>query len=223
MRDMRLSFWSSVYGCVSLLCLLLSRFISYGLQTQPEQLPVFSDPFNFLLTLSAILLLLRATGTASASVKKLRTGKNILATIQIILIAELFYLIATQALHFTLDIDIMNSLAVRLFATVFSLPSVCGLYALYFSKQLRSKIQYFAYGLFCAAIVWNILRITEEVILPLLEQHTAITGQVLHMLYTVAGLNNAISLGMFIAAFLGLIVYAYYSGSAAKKMPEKNY
>ncbi len=223
MRDMRLSFWSSVYGCASLLCVFLSRGISFLLQTHPEQLPRFSDSLNYLLTLGAILLMLRATGTAGASVKKLRTGKKLLMVIQVVLVIELMYLLAAQVLHFTMRINIHNSPFVVAATTVISLPTVCGLYALYFSKQLRSKIQYPVFGLFCLSVVWNILRITEKVILPLLQQYTDIHEQVLHGLQVIAGLNNALSLGMFIAAFLGLIVYAYYCGSAAKKMPEKEY
>lgn len=223
MRDMRLSFWSSVYGCAALICIFLSRLISFYLQTAPDRLPRFADPFNYLLTLGAILLLLRATGTAGASIKKLRTGKNLLAIIQVILVIDLLYLIAAQVLHFTMNINIHNSPFVVVFATVISLPTVCGLYGLYFSKQLRSKIQYIACGLFCLTVLWNILQISEKVILPLLEQHTNISEQALKVLYTVAGINDELSLVMFIAAFIGLSIYAYYCGSAAKKMPEKEY
>ena len=223
MRDLRLSFWSSIYGCAALICIFLSRIVSYFLQTRPDQLPHFADAFNYLLTLGAILLLLRATGTAGASIKKLRTGKNLLATIQVVLVIDLMYLIAAQVLHFTMNIDIHSHPFVVAVATIVSLPTVCGLYGLYFSKQLRSKIQYFAAGLFGLSVLWNILRITEKVILPLLEQYTDIAEQVLHICNTVAGINNEISLVMFITSFLGLVVYAYYCGTAAKRMPEKDY
>ncbi|MBE6813675.1 MAG: hypothetical protein E7523_12460 [Ruminococcaceae bacterium] len=200
----------------------MSRIVSFCLQTRPEQLHRFSDPLNYLLTLGAILLLLRATGTASASVKKLRTGKKLLASIQVILVIELFYLLAAQVLHFTMNINIHNSPFVIAAATIISLPSVCGLYALYFSKQLRSKIQYLVSGLFFLAVLWNILRIAEKVLLPLLAQHTAISEQALKILYSVAGVNDILSLALFIAAFILLSVYAYFCGKAARKMPEKN-
>ena len=223
MRDMRLSFWSSVYGCAALVCVFLSRIVSFFLQTDPDRLPRFADPFNYLLTLGAILLLLRATGTAGASVKKSRTGKNILAAIQVVLVIELMYLIAAQILHFTLNIDIHQSPLVVTLATIISLPTVCGLYGLYFSKQLRSKMQYFACALFCMSVAWNILRLGEKVFLPLLQQHTDIAEQPLNTLTAVAGINNGLSLVMFIAAFIGLGIYAYYCGTAAKKMPEKEH
>ncbi len=223
MRDMRLSFWSSIYGCAALLCVFLSRTVSFFLQTAPERLPRFADPINYLLTLGAILLLLRATGTASASVKKLRTGKNLITGIQIILVIDLMYLIAAQILHFTMNTDIHNSPIVVAVATVISLPTVCGLYGLYFSKQLRSRMQYVACGFFCISVLWNLLRLSEKVILPLLEQHTDIEQQTLRVLYRIAGINDIVSIVMFAAAFIGLSVYAYYCGAAAKKMPEKEY
>ncbi len=223
MRDMRLSFWSSIYGCAALICIFLSRITSFCIQIHPELLLRFSDPLNYLLTLGAILLLLRATGTASASVKKMRTGKNLLSIIQVILMIDLLYLVAAQVLHFTMDIDIHDSPFVVTAATFISLPSVCGLYALYFSKQLRSKIQYCAAGLVGLTVLWIILRIADKVILPLLERHASVSERILAVLGTITGINNEISLVLFVLSFIGLVIYAYYCGKAAKKMPEKDY
>lgn len=219
MRDMKLSFRSSIYGCMALIFIFLSRIISYLLQHHPEQLHRFSDPLNFLLTLGAILFLLRATGTAGASIKKLRTGKPLLTAIEIILMFDLFYLIGAQALHFTLGINIHNNLFVVFVSILISLPAVCGLYALYFSKQLRNNLRYPVCFLFWGCVIWLVLRILQKVFLPLVDQYTVLSDKVLEILYSITSINDTLSLILFICAFVLLCIYAYFCAKIIKKMP----
>ena len=195
---MRLSFRASVYGCAALVCVLLSRILSVYLTLHPVRTVFFLDPLNYLLTTVCILLLLRATALAATSVKKMRYGRNILAVIQIFLILELLYQSGAQVLHFTLDININESLFVTAFASIISFPSVCGLYALYFSKLLRSKVQYYALGLFWASVGWNVLRIFDKVMIPLFERYTAIPQQTLQLCKAIAGINDEFSFLLFV-------------------------
>ena len=221
MRDLRLSFWSSIHGCAGLVMLLVSRLLSVYLITNPVRSVCFLDPLNYLLTFGSILLFLRATALASASIKKLRTGKKLLMAIQLILGIDLLFALAVQVLHFTLNIDVTQNLIISVVSVLISLPSVCGLYALYFSKQLRSNMQYFAKGLFAVAVAWNILRLTETVVIPVLQDYGFGNAKLLNSLQTFVGINDEISFFLFVAALIGLIVYTYYCGNAVRKMPEK--
>lgn len=222
MRDLRLSFWSSVYGCAGILCVLCSRMLSAYLVTHPVRPVFFLDPLNYLLVLGSLILLLQATTLASSSIKKLRTGKKILTAVQAILIFDIFYQVLAQVLHFTLSIDVNNSLLVLSIATVLSLPSVVGVYALYFSKQLRSNVQYAALGLFVLSVIWVILRLGEKIVIPLLEQHTDLPTQAMDIAKAITGINDVLSIILYGLAFIGIAVYAYFCARATLKMPEKD-
>lgn len=222
MRDLRLSFWSSVYGCIGMILLLSSRILSQYLIATPVRPVFFLDPLNYLLTLGSIIFILRATALAAESIRKLRRGKKLLQAIQLILIFDLLFQLSAQVLHFTLNIDITKNIIVAILSILTSLPSVCGLYALYFSKQLRSRVQYVALGLFIAAICWAVLRLGEKVLIPVLQNAKIGSIGFINGLSKVCAINDELSFMLFIAALIGLTIYAYYCGRAVRKMPEKS-
>lgn len=221
MRDLRLSFWSSVYGCIGLILILSSRILSQYLITHPVRSVFFLDPLNYLLTLGCIIFILRATALAAESIKKLRRGKKLLQAIQIILFFDLLFQLSAQVLHFTLNVDITKNTVVTILSILTSLPSVCGLYALYFSKQLRSRVQYVALGFFIATVFWNVLRLGDKVLIPVLQKSSISKKGFVDVLQTVCAINDELSFILFVFFLIGLLIYAYYCGKAVRKMPEK--
>ncbi len=221
MRDIRLSFWSAVYGCFGLLCVILSRILSAYLIANADQTVGFLNPLNYLLTFGSLVLFLRAMYAAGSATKEMRVGKGFLRFMQASLIFDLFFQIAAQVLQFTLAIQATDSKIVLTIVTLFSVPSLIGIFSLYFSKQLRGIGRHFLFSLFVASVVRVVLRIGEQIILPLCSDYAIFPDNLQSGLEQFCSINDELSFIMYITSLAGLIVYAYYIGKAAKKMPEK--
>ncbi len=222
MRDMRLSFWASVYGIFGLLFVLLSRILSAHLATVPHPFWRFSDPLNYLLTFASLILFLRAMYTASSATKEMRTDKGILRFMQSALILDIFFQFSAQVLQFTLNVRVTESKIVLAIVTLLSIPSLIGIFSLYFSKQLRGIAKRFLFGLFIASVTWVVLRLTEKVILPLCSDLAFLPHSLQSVSTQLCTVNQVLSFIIYILSVSGLTVYAYHIGKAAKKMPEKS-
>ena len=221
MRDIRLSFWSAVYGCFGLLFVILSRILSAHLLANADQTVGFLNPLNYLLTFGSLVLFLRAVYAAGSATKEMRAGKSFLRFMQASLIFDLFFQIAAQVLQFTLGIQVTDSKIVLTVVTLFSVPSLIGVFSLYFYKQLRGIGRHFLFGLFVVSVIRVILRIGEQILLPLCADHAVLSDNLQSGLEKICSINDELSFIIYVISLAGLIVYAYYIGKAAKKMPEK--